>query len=126
MSNDNDIRDALKRADWAEEFDAAREETFREMLAGTFRGRTRWMTVLVYIYIFAFTALMVISVVSFFGADPADTRTQILWATSFLMSAVFVAFLKLWIWNVMNRNAIAREIKRLEMRVADLTGHTDQ
>ena len=45
MSNDNDIRDALKRADWAEEFDAAREETFREMLAGTFRGRTRWMTV---------------------------------------------------------------------------------
>ena len=119
MSDDNDIRDALKSADWAEEFDAAREESFREMLAGTFSGRTRWMTVLVYVYIFAFTALMVVSIVAFFGADATDTRAHILWATSFLMSSVFVAFLKLWIWNVMNRNAIVREVKRLELRLAE-------
>ena len=121
MSKDHDIKDALTKADWAEDFDADRDQTFRQMLAGTFKGRTRWMTVLVYIYIFAFTALMVVSIVSFFESGQTDTRSHILWATGFLMSALFVTFLKLWIWNIMNRNAIAREIKRLELCVAELT-----
>ena len=121
MSANHDIKDALTKADWAEEFDADRDQTFRQMLAGTFKGQARWMTVLVYIYIFAFTALMVVSIVSFFEADRADTRSLILWATGFLMSAVFVSFLKLWIWNIMNRNAVTREIKRLELCNAELT-----
>ena len=117
MNANNEIRDAMKKADWAEELDAARDQSFRQMMAGTFRGRNRWMAVVVYIYLLVFTGLMVASVIQFFGGE--TTAHQIAWATAFLFSSMVVMFLKLWIWNMMNRNAIVREIKRLELRLAE-------
>ncbi|KKO11461.1 hypothetical protein LCGC14_0019420 [marine sediment metagenome] len=116
--NDNDIRAALKKADWSGEYDAGRDLTFHDMLAGSFRGQSRWMSVMAWIHIFAFTGLMVVGIVFFFQAD--TTRDQILWATVFLSSTVMVMMLKMWFWMAMNRNAVTREIKRLEMRIAEL------
>lgn len=39
---------------------------------------------------------------------------------AFLTGAFVVPQIKLWYWAVMNRNAVTREIKRLEMRIAEL------
>ncbi|MHC4562903.1 MAG: DUF6768 family protein [Planctomycetota bacterium] len=116
--DDSDIKKAMGKADWVSDMDAERDETFRQMLAGTFRGRPRWMAILAWVYILAFTAMMVVAALQFFQTEA--TRDQILWATVFLASSFIVMFLKLWFWTVMNRNAVTREIKRLELRVAEL------
>ncbi len=38
----------------------------------------------------------------------------------FPTGAFVVPKIKLWYWAVMNRNAVTREIKRLEIRIAEL------
>ncbi len=112
---DNNIRGAVGKGG---DCDLSRDETFREMIAQTFRGRTRWITVLAWVYALLFTAAAVVSAVLFFKAG--NTRNLILWATVFLTSVLFTGILKLWFWMAMNRNSLLREIKRLESLLAKL------
>ena len=43
-----------------------------------------------------------------------------MWATAFIFCSTGVSFMKSWMWMLMNRNVLAREIKRLELQVASL------
>ena len=120
MNTQNDpIKKALQDADMAGDFGPTQGETFRQMLADTFKSQPRWMSVMAWTYILLFTAVMVVAAVQFFGADAV--RGQILWATIFLVSGMTVMMLKMWFWMIMNRNRIIREVKRLELRIAELT-----
>ena len=47
-------------------------------------------------------------------------RGEILCATIFLFGMLGIGQMKMWYWMQMNRNALAREIKRLELQVATL------
>ena len=66
----------------------------------------------------AFFVLMVLSAVWFFRSD--DMKEWIGYAALFLWCATSVAFL--WIFHCMllTRNATGRELKRLELRIAEL------
>jgi len=75
---------------------------------------------MVWIYVIAFTVLMVITAIMFFATDPADTKGLILWASAFITCGLFTAMLKMWFWMAMNRNMLAREVKRLELQIAEL------
>ena len=120
MNTQNDpIKKALQDADVADDFGPAQGEIFRQMLADTFKSQPRWMSVMAWTYILVFTGVMVIAAVRFFGADAV--KGQILWATAFLASGMTVMMLKMWFWMIMNRNRIIREVKRLELRIAELT-----
>lgn len=115
---DNDIKAALHKADRDDFGDLAQDMTLREMMASTFRGRQRWMTFVAWFDMFAFTAVAVIAAVMFFRSDAV--RDLIMWATIFLTCASIIMIAKMWYWMAMNRNAVGREIKRLEFRIADL------
>jgi uncharacterized membrane protein YciS (DUF1049 family) len=43
------------------------------------------------------------------------------WATGFVWCALFIMMVKIWYWLDLNRNAVTREIKRLELQVAQLS-----
>jgi hypothetical protein len=116
---DDPIKKALQEADVAGDFGPAQGETFRQMISDTFRSQPRWMSVMAWIYALLFTAVAVVAAVKFFGAE--GVRNQILWATVFLTSNMIVMILKVWFWMIMNRNRILREVKRLELRIAELT-----
>ena len=116
---DKEIRNGLAGADEVAEYDLDKEETFRQMLSESFRGRMGWMVVVVWIYGLAFTAVAVYAAVQFFRVDA--TRDLILYATLFLTSSLFLGLVKMWYWMLMNRNSVKREVKRLEMQVAHLT-----
>ncbi len=116
---DDPIKKALRDADAATDFGPTQEETFRQMLAGTFKSQPRWMTAIAWIYILLFTAIAVVAAVQFFDTDAV--KGQILWATVFLTSNMIVMILKMWFWMIMNRNRVLREVKRLELRIAELT-----
>ncbi|MBS3734789.1 MAG: hypothetical protein KGY99_07660 [Phycisphaerae bacterium] len=95
-----------------------REPSFWAMIAETFRGRNRWMTIMVWIYLWAFVAVGALAAVMFFRVDALADK--ILYAALFVSMVVFVGLLKTWIWALMNRNAVLRELRRLEQRLAAL------
>lgn len=96
----------------------AAEPGVYEMLAESFRGRNRWLSILAFGYTLGFIALTVWCAVNFFRTDPDSTKSLIGWATGFTLSFLCVGFLKIWFWLDMQRHATAREIKRLELAVA--------
>ncbi len=89
-----------------------------KLIGDTFRSRGRWMTLLVWGYTLGFTVLAVFTAVQFFRVEAV--RDQLLFATLFLFSSLVVMMLKLWYWMLLNRNAVLRELKRLEFAVASL------
>ena len=115
---DDDIRKALGNGDAAYDFD--REEGVFRQMAGIFRGKMRWMAIAVTIESIVFLALLVLAAVRFFQVP--DTKGQIFYATVVLLMAMLLLLVKLWGWGQMNRNAIQREIKRLELRILESRG----
>jgi len=91
------------------------ERPFLDEIAGAFRGRNRWLTVAVYIYIFLFLGIAIWTMILFFRTD--STRYMILWASTAICCVLSIGHLKIWLWMLMNRNAVLREVKRLELAV---------
>ena len=116
----NDLDDKLREALKPDGTPGADDESLHEMIAQTFRGRNRWITVMVYIYIFAFAAVGAVAAVMFFRAGEAALADKIMYASLFVSMVVFVGLLKMYIWMLMNRNSITREVKRLELRIDEL------
>ncbi|MCH7603243.1 MAG: hypothetical protein IIB54_10785 [Planctomycetes bacterium] len=117
---DKKIREALSAqdAELFEEFGG--EQGLMEMVGDTFRGQRRWLVILVFIYSIVFFVLAIITAVQFFKADPDNTRDLIMWAMGFLFCNIAVAMLKMWYFMEMNKNAVTREVKRLELQIARL------
>lgn len=115
---DDKIREALSQED-AELFDDfGSEVSTYEMIMETFRGRHRWLSVLGVFWGIVFMVLGVLAGINFFNAR--TTRDIVLWAaaTAFCLSAV--SMMKVWYWMELNKNAITREVKRLELQIARL------
>lgn len=114
---DDKIREALEETGIdADEF--GEEDSLRTLLADSFQGKLRWMTILALIYQLIFLGLAILAAVRFF--DATATGDQILWASVFLGCLVLSAMVKIWNWMMINRNRVLREIKRLELEVARL------
>lgn len=119
MSNlDDKIKQALSEQDseLLEEFSS--EQSIFEIIGDTFRGRQRWLVVLMYIYSVVFFGLAIFTAVKFFQVE--STRELIAWAVGFLFCTMAVTMLKMWYFMEMNKNAITREVKRLELQIARL------
>lgn len=118
----NDIDDLIKRAlcdddaRWFEELD---EQTMREMVIDSFRGKRRWFVLIVYVFIGLFTLMAVVSAVELFRT--AELAGMITWAVAFLFCCLVVAMMKIWYWMELNKNATIREMKRIELQLARLS-----
>ena len=124
MSN---FDDKLKKAlnDDSRELDklvAQSQPGLIQMTLSVFRGQGMALNIMAYIIGIVFFVLMIIFAVQFFNVD--TTRDQILYATLFMFCNGAVMAMKLWFWMVMNRNAVTREIKRLELQVAKLSAQS--
>jgi protein-S-isoprenylcysteine O-methyltransferase Ste14 len=113
---DDEIRKVLANGETP--YDLDREEGVFRQWVGIFRGKMRWMAIFATIEAIVFTVLIVLAAVEFFQAE--DTKWQIFYATSVLLLAILLLLVKLWGWMQMNRYAIQREVKRLELRVLEL------
>ena len=120
---DAKIREALRREDTELLEHFQNDPPLYEMLIETFRGRHRWLNVLAFVFTLAALAMAVISAYQFFHTE--STRAMIAWATCFLWFALWVAMLKIWFWLEIQRLCVTREIKRLELQVANLSRQID-
>ncbi|MCH8830657.1 MAG: hypothetical protein IID45_13860 [Planctomycetes bacterium] len=121
---DKKIRQALVAEDSAlfEEF--REEQSMLEMVADTFRGRHRWLVVMVFVATSVFVALSVFCGIQFYRAD--GIRELILWAGGFGFSLLAVMANKIWFWMELNKNAVTREIKRVELQIAQLAARLEK
>ena len=115
---DDDIRKVLTNEEAL--YDLEREEGVFRQMAGIYRGKMRWMAIVVTIETVVFVVLIVLAAIEFFQTD--DTKWQIFYATSIVLLGMLLLLVKLWGWMQMNRNAIQREIKRLELRIIERDG----
>ncbi len=117
---DDKIREALRKED-AELFkDFDDEPSVFDMLMETCRGRHRWLNILGAFWTLVFVVLGILAAVKFFGA--VELRDMLMWAAASAFFLSGVSMMKVWYWMELNKNALTREIKRLELQIARLAG----
>lgn len=115
---DRKLREALEVED-AELLQAMDSEpSVFEFIFDSFRGRERWLMMLSAFWMIVFLVLGVVSAVQAFAAE--QQRAILLWGAGVLVSILAVATIKIMWWMELTRNALTREIKRLELQVARL------
>ena len=123
MTNlDNAIRDALSKED-AEFLARFEQEGPIKEAFGTFTGRWGAMNVFAAILTFASFGFFVFAMLQISSTE--DIRMTVLWSATAIVSALFVAMLKMYFWMEMNKNVVLREVKRLELQVARLASRGD-
>ena len=115
---DKMIREALSQEE-AEIFERVFDEpSVFELLTANFRGKRRYLAVLGIVIGVVFTALGVFSLLEFLAAD--EVPSMLRWGALLFFSLMSVMAMKVWHWMEMQRHALTREIKRLELQVANL------
>lgn len=115
----DDIRNILD-----DTYDTSREDSIRSMIGEFYSRKMLSIAVLVWVWAIIFLAGAVYCAVRFFGTDVV--KSQILYAALFICLVQFVGLMKVFAWQMMARNSVKREIKRLEIRVAELAKSLDK
>ena len=100
-------------------YDSLDEQNIFEMLFGLFNGKNAWINILLNIIILVFFILLILCVVQFFNADGTDELIK--WSFGCLILLFSISILKLYAWMQMDKKAILREIKRLELLVMSIS-----
>jgi hypothetical protein len=102
-----------------DEYDTSRDDTLKGMARDFYSRKMLSVTLVVWAWAIVFMAGAVYSGAKFF--DASQTKDQIMHASLFVCFVVCVGFMKVFAWEMIHRNSIKREIKRLELRIAELT-----
>ena len=121
---DDIIRAAIENDDDKRWFDELDEQHLHEQVVDSFRGKSRWLVVLVYVSTAVFAVLFLFSAAKFITAD--TERQMIAWGVSAMFCCTAVAMMKIWYWMELNKNAVTREIKRFELQLARLTSRLSE
>tara|TARA_E500000318_G_scaffold110877_2_gene127534 strand:+ start:185 stop:577 length:393 start_codon:yes stop_codon:yes gene_type:complete len=98
------------------------DSIFRD-IAGTFRGRRGVFTWFAWFWGFVFAALMFYGGYRFFVTDAdAALGAKLNWGLVCIFSVLANAMIKIWAWMEIQRVGLQRELKRIELRVAMLSG----
>lgn len=119
MSNlDDKIREALAAED-AELFDELGEQSLPQLVIESFRSKFRFLTAMTVVMSLVMFAGAVFCLVRFFGTD--DVAARIAWALGVWFGMQATGMLKLWHWMEIQKLAVTREVKRVELQIARLS-----
>ena len=113
------IKDTLSKEE-AAFYDSLDEQNLFEMFAGLFVGKNAWLLITTNISLLVFFALFVYSCFQFLNVE--TTAELIKWGVGSLMFLFSITMLKIYAWMQMDKNAILREMKRLELQIMSLSG----
>ena len=88
------------------------EQNMLEMILGLFKGKNKWLMSLMTVISFGF---FIYCVVNFFNTESDKIKELIKWASGSIIFLISVSMLKIFGWMQMDKNAIIRELKRLEL-----------
>ena len=117
MSNfDKSIAKALGEEPEVGEF--GDEQNILEQVTSSFRSKNRWLVVFGIVFGLVFMGLGIYSLLQFL--ELKETVQALPWAVLLIFSLVAIIAMKIWYWMELNKNAILREIVRLEHRIEQL------
>ncbi len=104
--------------EYDEEYDELKEESYISWIRFGFKNCQRWAIFLVFAHFFFFLALAIVCGLLFLTTD--STKFQIMYAAFFVCCILIGYLIKVFGWVMVTRNGLSREIKRLELRIAEL------
>jgi hypothetical protein len=94
------------------------EDSYYAMVKDFFNKKMRWALIGLYVWFFIFLVPIIISIILFFGTD--HIQYQIMYATIFICCWLSIGCLKIYMLVILQKYRISREIKRLELCIAEL------
>ena len=122
-NNMEDIDKLIKETLTQEEskfYDDLDEQGIFQMLIGLFKGKNKWIMVMMNFMTLVFFGLFIYCLVQFFEVE--ETKELLKWGLGSIIFLFGVSFLKVFAWMQMDKNALLRELKRLELQVSSLSG----
>ncbi|MEO1434905.1 MAG: DUF6768 family protein [Bacteroidota bacterium] len=92
------------------------EQNLWQMIGGLFRGKLGWVSVMALMMSGTFFALFIVSVVRLVQAD--DLLLAFKWGIATVIFFLMTQILKIWQWMQLDKNALLRELKRLEYQIS--------
>lgn len=115
---DKQIQDALNPGDRAMLGNPEDGMRIDQLMLATFKTRNKFITIFGFIYSLAFLGLAIWCAVRFFQAT--ETQHQLAWGFGVTLCMMAVSIIKVWFWLEMQRIAVTREVKRVELLTAKL------
>ncbi len=118
----NPLDKHLRAALAADEADLLRqidEPSLSEQVVETFRGKSRWLMTLAFLVVIGWSAVAIVSAIQFFRAE--EFHEMLAWAGGFGLGIIAAGLIKIWCWMELNKYVITREIKRVELQIAQLS-----
>ncbi|MBC3847788.1 hypothetical protein H8K90_15425 [Winogradskyella echinorum] len=112
------IKDTLTEEE-AKFYDSLDEQSVFAMIAGLYKGKNLWFTIVMHVVNIVAFGLMIYCLIQTFDAE--NTNDLMLWIAGFFICFITMSMLKIYAWMQIHRNALTREIKRLELQVSSLS-----
>ena len=113
------IKDTLSKEEAAFYYSLEEQNLF-DMVVGLFKGKNAWLLITTNIVTIVFFAFFVYCFIQYLSVDSAEEIMK--WGIGSLMLLLSISMLKIYAWMQMDKNAILREMKRLELQVMSLSG----
>lgn len=120
-NNIEEIDELIKETLTQEEakfYDDLEEQNVLGMIFGLFKGKNKWILILMNLVTVIFFGLFLYCIVQFFKTDIINELLK--WGLGALVFLIGVSMLKIFAWMQMDKNALLRELKRLELQVSSL------
>jgi len=114
---DKMIKEALSSEE-AKFYDELGEQSLPEMVGGLFVGKMKWLSIVTFIMQIILFVAAIYCAVQFF--EVTEVQEMIKWGGGFFLFMLATTTLKVFHWMQMDKNAIMREIKRMEIQLATL------
>ena len=101
-------------------YDDLDEQNPIEMLGGLFHGKNGWFIVVINIVTLIAFVAFIYCLVQFLKVE--TTNELIKWGAGGFTALMTISMLKLFVWLQMDKNALMRELKRLELQISSLAG----
>jgi hypothetical protein len=115
---DQAIRQSLSAEDAALLDRLGADQALHRQVLATFEGRQRWFNVAGWIAGVALFGVACVLAWRFVQAE--ELRDMLRWGAASALAFAGIALIKVWFWLELQKNAIVREVKRLEVQVASL------
>ena len=100
-------------------YNSLREQNLYDMVIGQFNGKNAWLLIIINIMIIAFLGLFIYCLIQFLNSDTQDVFIK--WGIGSIICILSVSVLKIYAWMQMDKNAILRQMKRLEIQLMSLS-----
>ncbi|MFD2561148.1 DUF6768 family protein [Aquimarina rubra] len=105
-------------------YDELDEQNLLEMVGGLFKTRNSWIIIIMFIVNLVVFGLFIYCLIQFLNTD--NTNELIRWSAAGFFCIMITGMLKLFSWMQMDKNALLREIKRLELQISSIAAKYDK